>query len=102
MIAESLPMLQQSQLSDAVLIATIGGIVTVVTSVVGAYFAYKAKKQSVETHVVAEETKGVVNGELAKWKTMAEKLYFAQGMQQEAAEERGRKDAVNKPTEQKL
>lgn len=67
-------------MTDAVIIAIVGAIVTVITSIAGAYFAYKAKTVAVETQAVAKETSKAVDGKMEEFKAMAQQLFRAEGV----------------------
>lgn len=80
-------------MSDNVAIAIVTGIVSVLTSLTAAYFAFRAK-------VVAKETHLVVNSRMDEFKRMAEKMFTAEGVLKEKAAEQERKAAIETTKEQ--
>lgn len=87
-------------MTDAVNIAIVGGIVSVVTGVTTVYFAYKAKTISAESKEISAETGKAVNGKMEEFKRMAEEFYHAKGVSDEktAAESKAGIEAIAKAT----
>lgn len=82
-------------MSDAVSISIIGGIVTVITSLAAAYFAYRAKVISEEAKTISEETKAVsqetgkaVNGKMEQMLSIGKSLAHAEGKAEGKTEEK--------------
>ena len=71
-------------MSDNVAIAIVTGVVSVLTSLTAAYFAFRAK-------VVAKETHTIVNSRMSEFMRMAEKMFTAEGVLKEKNAEQERK-----------
>lgn len=84
--------------SDALGIAIVTGVVSVLTSSVAALFAYRAKSASQEAKAVTEKTAEAVNGKMEKMLEIAKSLAREEGVKAgvEAAEHKAAIQAVSK------
>lgn len=72
-------------MTDAVEISIISGACTIIVASISAYFSYKAKVQSKQTHIA-------VNSRMDEFISNAKQLFHAQGVIQEKEDEQKRKD----------
>lgn len=74
-------------MTDPVVISIITGVVAIIVAAISAYFAYKSKNVSQETH-------NLVNSRMDEFMEMAKKSFKAEGVLQEKTDEAARKKAV--------
>lgn len=78
-------------MTDAVSISIVTSVSAVLMAGISAYFAFRAKAISAETHKI-------VNSRMTEFMTMAEKSFKAEGVLQEKTDEKLRKAEVAEAT----